>query len=76
MARITEHRQYASFVIRAWQKETLAQRIDQRIDPYPQSAIVSIEVGVDFQFWPFRRNWALVTVRRDIEDGEARAPQT
>ncbi len=56
---------YAAFVVRAYTKETLALRIMQRIDPYPQEAIVSIQAGVDFAFgWPFRRNWAIITVKR------------
>jgi len=58
-------RQYAAFVLKAWTKETLAIRICTTLDPYPADAIISITSNVDFQFgWPFRRNWALIIVRR------------
>jgi hypothetical protein len=60
-----DDRQYAVFVVRALTKEMLAKRISEKIDPYPPEAIISIKANVDFQFgWPFRRNWALIVVRR------------
>jgi hypothetical protein len=66
----TTDRQYAVFVIRAWTKETLANRIRDKLDPYPPEAIIDIKANVDFQFgWPFRRNWALITVKRPESAG-------
>lgn len=58
-------RQYATFVVKALTKETLARRIAERIDPYPPEAIISIQANIDFHFgWPFRRNWAIIIVRK------------
>jgi hypothetical protein len=59
-----EH-QYLVIVLRGWTKEGLAVKIRERLDPFPQESIVILEAGVDFQFpWPFRRNWALIVVKR------------
>lgn len=56
---------YAAYVVRAYTKETLAVRIAERIEAYPQEAIVKIQAGIDFHyFWPFRRNWAVIVVKR------------
>ncbi|MGH2904274.1 MAG: hypothetical protein ACRDK7_11945 [Solirubrobacteraceae bacterium] len=56
---------YSAFVVKAWTKETLASRVCEHLDPYPAEVIVSITSNVDFQFpWPWRRNWALIVVRR------------
>jgi hypothetical protein len=56
--------QYATYVVRAWDKEGLADRIKKKIDPYPADDIIDIKVGVDFQFFfPARRNWAIIIVK-------------
>jgi len=58
-------RLYVAFIVRACTKDTLATRICEQLDPYPADAVVSITSNVDFQFgWPFRRNWALIVIRR------------
>jgi hypothetical protein len=62
---VAEDRQYAWFVVRAYTKETLAKRIRETVDPYPPSSIIKIQAGIDFGFfWPFRRNWAVIIVKR------------
>lgn len=56
---------YEAYAVRAYTKEKLAMRITERLEPYPREAIVKVQAGVDFQFfWPFRRNWAVIVVRR------------
>jgi hypothetical protein len=57
--------QYATFLLKAWTKDTLCRKIKDTLDPYPPEAIVSSEARVDFQFfWPWRRDWALIVVNR------------
>jgi hypothetical protein len=52
-----------TFILRAWDKEGLADKITKAIEPYPPEQVVSIRCGIDFQFFfPLRRNWALVVV--------------
>lgn len=56
-------RRYSVLLERAWTKEGIVIRLGKRLERYPREAIVSIDVGIDFTFfWPFRRNWAIVTV--------------
>jgi hypothetical protein len=58
-------RQYQVFLLKAWTKDTLAEKISRALDPYPPDAIVSVEARVDFQFFvPWRRDWALIVVRK------------
>ncbi|HET9103755.1 MAG TPA: hypothetical protein VFN55_10420 [Solirubrobacteraceae bacterium] len=55
---------YVAFVVRGYTKETLAQRIAERLKDYEPEDIISIEVFCDpwiTFFW--RRNSAVITLR-------------
>jgi hypothetical protein len=66
-----EQRQYYAHVLKAWTKDTLADKIEKLLDPMPPERIVSIEVAVDFQFFvPWRRNWAMIVLRPDFGPAE------
>jgi hypothetical protein len=57
--------QYRVVLLKAWTKDTLATKIERTLDPYAPDEIVSIEARVDFQFFvPWRRDWALIVVKR------------
>jgi hypothetical protein len=59
--------QYRVVLLKAWTKDTLAGKIQKELDPYPPEAIISIESRVDFQFFvPWRRDWALIVLKRDM----------
>jgi hypothetical protein len=63
--RMNDGPQYSWSVVRAYTKETLARRIREKVEAYPPEAIIKIQAGIDFQFfWPFRRNWAVIIVKR------------
>ena len=52
------------FVLKDWSKDGLARKLADLLDPYPPASIVSIESGVDFQFFlPWRRNHSQVVLR-------------
>jgi hypothetical protein len=56
-------KKYPVYVLRAWTKEGLAQKLWELLEPWQREEIVSVRVGVDFLFfWPFRRNWAIVVL--------------
>jgi hypothetical protein len=51
-------------VFRAWTKESLGEKLGKQLNAYTREEIISVRVGVDFQyFWPARRNWAMVIVK-------------
>jgi hypothetical protein len=62
---MADEQHYSTFLLKAWTKDTLCGKIESTLAPYPPDAIVSIEARVDFQFfWPWRRDWALIVVKR------------
>ncbi len=69
-ARYALDRQYHVFLLKAWTKDTLADKISKTLDPYPPDAIVSVEARVDFQFFvPWRRDWALIVEQGNPSGG-------
>jgi hypothetical protein len=55
------------FVLKDWSKDGLARKLADLLDPYPPASIVSIESGVDFQFflpWPQSLAGGFARVRR------------
>lgn len=63
--------QYGIAVLKAWTKKDLARQLDELISPYPPASIISIQTGVDFQFfWPWQRNWSQVVLRVSEEPPE------
>lgn len=56
--------EYVVFVVRAYTKEKLAERIQERLNYYEPEDIISINVFADSWVTPFwRRNSAVITVR-------------
>jgi hypothetical protein len=56
--------QYRVVLLKAWTKDTLALKMERKLEPYGQNDIISIESAVDFQFFvPWRRNWALLVLK-------------
>ena len=52
-------------LLKAWTKNALVDKIERHLDPFPPEAILSVEASVDFPFFvPWRRDWALIVVRR------------
>jgi hypothetical protein len=57
---------YRVVILKAWDKDTLAQQIAETLEPYQPHEIVSVEARVDFQyFWPWRRDWAMLVLKTD-----------
>lgn len=60
---------YFAFVVRAWSKDKLAERLAERLAPFQAEEILSIGYAIDLHFFaPWRRNSALVVVRPADDD--------
>jgi hypothetical protein len=55
--------EYHVIVVRGIGKESLATKLRVALEPDDPDEIVSINVGVDWWVFPFRRNWAVVVVK-------------
>jgi hypothetical protein len=60
---VAQSHRYAVYVRRAWTRDGIAGKMQEVLDPFPPSAIVSVDTKIDFQFfWPFRRNSSVIVV--------------